>query len=129
MRSAKRTTAAWVIIAGTVPLYGSVLADEITWEAHGNPLRVCGAMQRNVRFMYNARANGATETYAQMKDYMRQVLSGKGEPEERLRVLYEEILARIEAGEYSPPKETPAEGQLKARSAAGASCLKAFQSD
>jgi YD repeat-containing protein len=101
-------------------------SDEITWDARGTPLRICNAVQKNVRFMYNALGKGATDTYADMKAYMHNVLTGKGEPEEKLRQVYEEILARIEAGEFSPPREEKGEGQLKARNTAGALCLKAF---
>lgn len=122
----KLTVAGPAILAGAIVLSGAAVADQITWEARGDSLRICTAVQKNVRFMYNARAAGATDTYAQMKAYMREVLSGKGEPEDRLRAIYEDILARIDAGEFSPPKETQGEGQLKARNAAGASCLKAF---
>lgn len=101
-------------------------AEEMTWDARGKPLEICKAMQKNVRYMYNARGNGATQTYAEIKAYMRAALAGKGEPEDRLLAAYENILARIESDEFSPPRETPGEGQLKARNAAGTLCLKAF---
>lgn len=101
-------------------------SDDITWDARGKPLRICSAVQKNVRFMYNALGNGATDTYADMKAHMRNVLSDKGEPEDKLRQVYEDILGRIEAGEFSPPREEKGEGQLKARNTAGALCLKAF---
>jgi hypothetical protein len=119
---------AWsaLALAALLSAAGSAGADPGAWESRGKPVEVCDGVQRNVRYMYNALGNGATQTYAEMKAHMRSTLGGKGEPESRLLAVYEEALARIEAGEFSPPRTTPGEGQLAARNAAGALCLKAF---
>lgn len=101
-------------------------AGEIGWDARGEPKEVCEGMQRTVRYMYNLRQAGATESYAEIKAHMRQVLTDKGDPETRLRGAYEAILPRIEAGEFSPPNISSGEGQLKARDAAGALCREAM---
>lgn len=122
--SAMRTTLAALAIGAAVST--SAHADNINWEARGKPLQVCEAVQKNVRFMYNALANGATDTYAEMKAHMRATLADKGEAEAKLLTVYEAILPRIEAGEFSPPRETRVEGTIKARNEAGALCLKAF---
>lgn len=102
-------------------------ADEFKLDARGEPIRICDAVQRNVRFMYNARANGASSTYAEIRAHIRKELAGRGEAEDRLNQVYERILTRIESDEFSPPKADRAEGQLKARQEAGTDCLRNFE--
>ncbi len=102
-------------------------ADEFRLDARGDPIRICDAVQRNVRFMYNTRASGASSTYAEIRAHIRKELTGRGEAEDRLNQVYDRILTRIENDEFSPPKAERAEGQLKARQEAGTDCLKNFE--
>lgn len=104
----------------------SAHADDFSWDARGNPIQVCYAVQRTVRFAYNARTNGSIDTYEDIRSHMRKQLEGKGEPEAKLREVYEASFKRIDSNEFSPPKMERGEGQIAARNAAGALCLKSF---
>jgi hypothetical protein len=101
-------------------------ASDIDWTPGKTNILTCYALQKNISFMFKARANGATETFAEMKADVNTFLSGKGESETKLLEIYNNVIPRIEAGEFSPPKFEPAVGQLEAKQTAGKLCLKAF---
>jgi hypothetical protein len=101
-------------------------ASEIDWAPGKNNIQTCFALQKNISFMFKARANGATETFAEMKADVKKSLGGKGEAETKLLAVYDNVLPRIEAGEFSPPKFEHAIGQLEAKQAAGKLCMQAF---
>lgn len=105
------------------------LADKFILDASEPPLQLCSAVQKNVRFMHNVWDNGARDTFAQMKAYIGEQLTGKGEGEAKLLKVYREMIGRIETGNYSEPKMAHAEGQLAARNNAGTLCLTAFPSE
>lgn len=105
------------------------LADKFDLDPSQPPLQLCTAVQKNVRFAHNVWDNGARDTFAEMKTYIGEQLSGKGEVEDKLLKIYQEMLARIEAGEYSEPKMAHALGNVTARNNAGTLCLKAFPTD
>lgn len=102
------------------------LADKFVLDPTEPPLQLCSSVQRNVRFMHNAWDNGARETFAQMKAYIGEQLSNKGEGAAKLLTVYRELIGRIEAGDYSEPRMAHAEGQIAARNNAGTLCLTAF---
>ena len=104
-------------------------ADKFTLDASEPPLQLCSSVQKNVRFMHNVWDNGARDTFAQMKAYIGEQLSGKGEGEAKLLKVYREMIGRIETGDYSEPRMAHGEGQLAARNNAGTLCLTAFPSD
>jgi hypothetical protein len=101
-------------------------ASDIDWSPAKTNIQTCYALQKNVSFMFKARANGATETFAEMKADVNTFLNGKGESETKLLEIYNNVIPRIEAGEFSPPKFDHAVGQLEAKQTAGKLCLKAF---
>ncbi|MGB8857211.1 MAG: hypothetical protein WCC58_11145 [Burkholderiales bacterium] len=101
-------------------------ASDVDWSPGKNNIQTCFGLQKNISFMFKARANGATETFAEMKADVKKFLSGKGEAETKLLAIYENILPRIEAGEFSPPKFEHAAGQVEAKQTAGKQCLQAF---
>ncbi len=104
----------------------AVHATDVDWAPGKKSIDTCYALQKNVSFMFKARANGATETFAEMKVDLQKQLGGKGEAEEKLKKIYMDIITRIEADEFSPPKFEPAVGQLEAKQTAGKMCLQAF---
>lgn len=105
-------------------------ADDLSWETKGKPVNICYAVQKNVRFFYNAWANGARDTYGELKSYMRNTLDGKGPAEAKLLAVYEVVLPKIESGELLPPNvATRIVGHQRAQQIAGTACLKAFASD
>ena len=108
---------------------GPALADKFSLDPTEPPLQLCSSVQKNVRFMHNVWDNGARDTFAQMKAYIGEQLSDKGEGEAKLLKVYREVIGRIEAGDYSEPKMAHGEGQFKARNNAGTLCLSAFPSD
>ncbi len=101
-------------------------ASDVDWSPSKNNIKTCFALQKNVAFMYKARANGATETFAEMKADVNKFLSGKGEAETKLLAVYNNVIPRIEAGEFSPPKFELGVGQLEAKQTAGKLCMQAF---
>lgn len=101
-------------------------ASDVDWAPGKTNIQTCFALQKNISFMYKARANGATETFAEMKADVKKSLSGKGDAETRLLTIYDNVLPRIEAGEFSPPKFEHAVGQLEAKQTAGKMCMQAF---
>ena len=102
-------------------------ADSFTLETKGNPVDICYAVQKNVKFFYNTWANGAKDTYGEMKDYMQKTLGEKGPDGTRLLAVYEGVLPKIENGELLPPRiETRYLGNNKAQQLAGAACFKEF---
>lgn len=105
---------------------GTALADPFKLDAHESPLNLCSGVQKNVRMMHNMRDNGAQQTFDEVKKYINDNLTGKGPDEEKLLKIYQEVISRIEKGEFSPPQTEHAEGQLKARQVAGTLCLTAF---
>jgi hypothetical protein len=102
------------------------LADKFMLDPTEPPLQLCTGVQKNVRFMHNVWDNGARDTFAQMKAYINEQLTGKGEGEAKLLKIYNEMITRIEAGDYSEPKMIHGEGQIAARNNAGTLCLTAF---
>lgn len=104
-------------------------ADKFDLDPSQPPLHLCTAVQKNIRFLHNVWDNGARDTFAQAKGYIVEQLTGKGEAEAKLFKVYEEMLRRIEAGDYSEPKMSHLEGNLGARNNAGTLCLTAFPSD
>ncbi len=104
-------------------------ADKFLLDPTEPPLQLCSSVQKNVRFMHNVWDNGARDTFAQMKSYIGEQLSGKGEGEAKLLKVYREIIGRIEAGDYSEPRMAHGEGQIAARNNAGTLCLTAFPTD
>ncbi|TXG76383.1 MAG: hypothetical protein E6R11_08185 [Rhodocyclaceae bacterium] len=118
------------LAAATVGLAaGPARADKFDLDPNQPPLHLCTAVQKNVRFLHNVWDNGARDTFAQAKGYIVEQLTGKGEAEGKLLKVYEEMLRRIEAGDYSEPKMSHLEGNLGARNNAGTLCLTAFPSD
>jgi hypothetical protein len=105
------------------------LADKFQLDPTEPPLQLCSSVQKNVRFMHNVWDNGARETFAQMKSYIGEQLSGKGEGEAKLLKVYREVIGRIEAGDYSEPRMAHGEGQIAARNNAGTLCLTVFPTD
>jgi hypothetical protein len=101
-------------------------ASDVEWAPSKNNIKTCFALQKNISFMFKARANGATETFAEMKSDVNKFLGGKGEAETKLLEIYNNVIPRIEAGEFSPPKFEPAVGQLEAKQVAGKLCMQAF---
>jgi hypothetical protein len=101
-------------------------ASDVDWSPAKTNIQTCYALQKNISFMFKARANGATETFAEMKADVNTFLGGKGESETKLLEIYNNVIPRIEAGEFSPPKFEPAVGQLEAKQTAGKLCLQAF---
>jgi len=104
-------------------------ADKFDLDPGQPPLHLCTSVQKNIRFLHNVWDNGARDTFAQAKSYIVEQLTGKGEAEAKLFKVYEEMLRRIEAGDYSEPKMSHLEGNLGARNNAGTLCLTAFPSD
>jgi hypothetical protein len=121
MSASKLFTA--LIFASLAPL---AQASDVDWAPTKNNIQTCFALQKNISFMFKARANGATETFAEMKADVNKFLSGKGEAETKLLAIYNNVIPRIEAGEFSPPKFEPAVGQLEAKQTAGKLCLAGF---
>lgn len=105
------------------------LADKFMLDPTEPPLQLCSSVQKNVRFMHNVWDNGARDTFAQMKSYIGEQLSGKGEGEAKLLKVYREVIGRIEAGDFSEPRMAHGEGQIAARNNAGTLCLTAFPTD
>jgi hypothetical protein len=103
-----------------------VHASDVDWSPGKNNIQTCFALQKNISFMFKARANGATETFAEMKADVNKFLGGKGESETKLLEVYNNVIPRIEAGEFSPPKFEHAVGQLEAKQTAGKLCMQAF---
>ena len=102
-------------------------ADSFTWETTGNPVDICYAVQKNIKFFYNTWANDAKDTYGEMKDYMQKTLNEKGADGAKMLAVYEGVLPKIENGELLPPQiETRYVGNNKAQQLAGAACFKAF---
>lgn len=101
-------------------------ASDVDWAPGKNNIQTCFALQKNISFMFKARANGATETFAEMKADVKKSLSDKGDAEAKLLAIYDNVLPRIEAGEFSPPKFEHAVGQLEAKQTAGKQCMQAF---
>jgi hypothetical protein len=116
-----------LVLFGCLAISGLAAADDLTWDARGQPLEVCGAVQKNMRFLYNAWTNGARETYGELKAYLQATLSGKGEPEARLLAVYDGLLPRLEQSEFAPPNVPDrVAGHNKLRQVAGTACLSAF---
>lgn len=105
------------------------LADKFMLDPTEPPLQLCSSVQKNVRFMHNVWDNGARDTFALMKSYIGEQLSGKGEGEAKLLKVYREVIGRIEAGDFSEPRMAHGEGQIAARNNAGTLCLTAFPTD
>jgi hypothetical protein len=114
------------LIFASLALANIAHATDVDWSPGKNNIQTCFALQKNISFMYKARANGATETFAEMKADVNKALGGKGDAETKLLAIYNNILPRIEAGEFSPPKFEHALGQLEAKQTAGKLCLQAF---
>jgi hypothetical protein len=116
-----------LVLFACLAISGLAAADDLTWDARGQPLEVCSALQKNMRFLYNAWTNGATETYGELKAYLHTTLSGKGEPESRLLAVYDGLLPRLEHNEFAPPNVTDrVAGHNMLRQIAGTACLGAF---
>ena len=113
-------------VFATLATANVVHASDIDWAPGKTNIQTCFALQKNISFMFKARTNGATETFAEMKADVKKSLGGKGEAETKLLAIYENVLPRIEAGEFSPPKFEHAVGQLEAKQTAGKLCLQAF---
>ena len=112
-----------VCLGISLPAY----ADDMSWETTGKPVDICYAVQKNVRFLYNAWANDAKDTYREVKVYMKQNLEGQGPEKAKLMAIYQTTLPKIESGEFLPPKvETRYVGNNKLQQFAGAECFKAF---
>ena len=119
----KTIVASVLCLAGSLPSH----ADNLTWETKGKPIDICYAVQKNVRFFYNAWANGATDTYGELKTHMNRTLADKGVDEAKLLAVYGEVLPKIESNELLPPNVPDRRtGHEKAKQIAGAACLKAF---
>ncbi|MGB8600443.1 MAG: hypothetical protein WCD07_01370 [Burkholderiales bacterium] len=114
------------VIFASLTLENLAYASDVDWSPGKNNIQTCFALQKNISFMFKARANGATETFAEMKVDVKQFLSGKGEAETKLLEVYSNMIPRIEAGEFSPPKFEHAVGQLEAKQTAGKLCLAAY---
>lgn len=113
-------------LCALIAISGPAVADAFKLDAHESPLNLCSGVQKNVRMMHNMRDNGAQQTFDEVKKYINDNLTGKGPEEAKLLKIYQELIPRIESGEFSPPQVEHAEGQLKARQVAGTLCLTAF---
>ena len=101
-------------------------ADEFSWDATAKDDVVCKAVQNNIRFFYIT-FNNSPDTYQEVKTYMHDQLTGKGDRETQLMAVYDTLLPRLEAGDFKPPAvESVGAGRRKLLDDAQTTCVAKF---
>jgi len=124
--SGVRTTLLLLALAGAG---FSAHAGDVDLDVDGKPEEACLNTEKTLRMVMNIWANGATDTYAQVKPDIEKELGEKGERGAKVLAVYHEMIPRIESGEFLPPKVVSRyEGHQKLRAAAHVVCMKALSS-
>ncbi len=124
--SGVRTTLLLLALAGAVQ---SAHAGDVDLDVEGKPEEACLNTEKTLRMVMNIWANGATDTYAQVKPDIEKELGEHGDRGARVLGVYHEMIPRIEAGEFLPPKVVSRyEGHQKLRAATHVLCMKALSS-
>lgn len=107
----------------------SSLALDVDLEVNGNkPEEACLNTEKTMRMVMNVWANGATDTYAQIRPDLEKGLKDQGERGAKVLPVFQEIMPRIESGEFLPPKVISRyEGHQKLRAATHALCMQALK--
>ena len=124
--SALRATLLLLALAGSGL---SAHAGDVDLDVEGKPEEACLNTEKALRMVMNIWANGASETYAQVKPDLEKELGTHGERGARILSVYHEMIPRIEAGEFLPPQVVSRyEGHQKLRAATHVACMKALSS-
>ena len=108
-------------------LAGSAHAVDVDLDVDGKPEEACLATEKTMRMVMNIWANGATDTYAQVKPDIEKGLGEHGDRGARVLSVFQTLIPRIEAGEFLPPNVVSRyEGHQKLRAATHQACMKAL---
>lgn len=100
---------------------------DVDLNVDGKPEEACLATEKTMRMVMNIWANGATETYADVKPDLEKGLGEHGERGAKVLGVYREMIPRMEAGEFLPPNVISRyEGHQKLRAATHQACMKAL---
>jgi hypothetical protein len=103
------------------------LAIDVDLDVEGKPEEVCLNTEKTMRMVMNIWANGAMETYAEVKPELEKSLGAHGERGAKVLPVYQQMMPRIEAGEFLPPNVISRyEGHQKLRAATHQVCMKAL---
>lgn len=79
-------------------------AIDVDLDVDGTPAEACLATEKTLRMILNIWANAATETYAQVRTDLEKGLGEHGERGQKVLTVYKEMIPRVEANEFLPPK-------------------------
>jgi hypothetical protein len=103
------------------------LALDVDLDVDGKPEEVCLNTEKTMRMVMNIWANGALETYAEVKPELEKTLGAHGERGAKVLPVYQQMMPRIEAGEFLPPNVVSRyEGHQKLRAVTHQVCMKAL---
>jgi len=112
-----------ILITSTVSAYSA----DVDLDVDGKPEEACLATEKTMRMIMNIWANQANDTYAQVKPDLRKGLASHGERGAALLPVFDSMIARIESGEFLPPKVVSRwDGHQKLRAATHVSCMAAL---
>lgn len=104
-------------------------AGDVDLDVDGKPEEACLNTEKTMRMVMNIWANGATDTYAQVKPDIEKELGERGDRGGKVLGVFKEMIPRIESGEFLPPKVVSRyEGHMKLRAATHEACMKALKS-
>lgn len=123
------TLCAGALISLLCAMPGPARALDVDLDVDGKPEEACLNTEKTMRMVMNIWANGAGETYAEVKPDLEKALSERGDRGKRILSVYHEMIPRIESGEFLPPQVISRyEGHQKLRAATHVACMKALAS-
>jgi hypothetical protein len=115
-----------ILLAGVVR---PAQALDVDLNVDGKPEEVCLNTEKTLRMVMNIWANGALDTYAEVKPELEKTLGASGERGAKILPVYRQLMPRIEAGEFLPPNVISRyEGHQKLRAVVHDACMKALAS-